>query len=953
MNLHLRVSHARFGFDLAADLEDRKFGPVSVTIEPAERFALHYRPSMSLRQVSALLEALAPLVPEEVSAASDIEEGRDAVLWVGEPGGHRERTVQIFSDSAPFAEQILGKLGGIGYGPRIAAIQPTHEDALLWSNVPRSNQQILRWYLARLGLSVPSREDGNYPDCFALHLRDPEAASKPAAQRFGIEVACDDEVLGQGLLDLLGLRGFVHRSLVALPAFEAETQAFIIHPGPFTSDRHPTEFSRLQGALNDCLHRNGIDVARFPIQIDASVSSTTARITAPLGACKAGRKLAYAGGYPERFHVSIVTDDAEGIEPLRKRLQDGGFRKLDVALRRSLLDGPDDGSFGEFWPGYAVAWNEAAQHGSITGMLMGAVRSEMEALEAKGFTLRRFDYCAGEPTTVRLYFPVRGAKDGTLIEKVADPSRYLLKIHTTKPDAWKGLITDFRAWKFANVEIVNEMGDAYIYYGGAPLELIDRMKAVVKKHHGSDPNLSKNWGDTEVTLSVYLPDRTAPAGAAPVVSPDIPEEMATQLEVWAYGDAGPDTIEGFIEVAADRVRVGNVWLPRQGGVRNNLAPHPSSFSHFCLDRLTAATLEHVATSALLREPCLLEGETSTSKTSTILFLASLLNQPVARINLNGQTDTGELIGRFVPQHLILELPMSSQELYAAADLLEAETRMILEKARRENRALTRVEIQQIMAQEEMTSHPWRWEDGLVPQGMRKGWWVLLDEVNLAEPQILERINSVLETDPSVVLTENDNAVIGSTGTPVHADFRVFATMNPAEYAGRSVLSPAYRDRWRGYRFVPRPGEEEFLDMLRLLVHGQQPDFGLHGRNYMGLDQEPRYKVLTTLPYVDAFLEALARFHVALEHAVGQTADSVARIGSRRRERYVFTRRGLLSMLDYLTSPLYQRDGQLDTRALRRALLRYYVGRLSTAEDRAMVLQLLDAHGIGPNTWKLS
>jgi len=96
-------------------------------------------------------------------------------------------------------------------------------------------------------------------------------------------------------------------------------------------------------------------------------------------------------------------------------------------------------------------------------------------------------------------------------------------------------------------------------------------------------------------------------------------------------------------VTADRVRLGDVWLSRQPGQRHPLAPHPQRSATFALDRLTAATLEHVATSVLLREPCLLEGETSTSKTSSILFLASLLNHPVARINLNGQTDTGELI----------------------------------------------------------------------------------------------------------------------------------------------------------------------------------------------------------------------------------------------------------------------------------------------------------------------
>src|SRR5438477_7838157 len=155
---------------------------------------------------------------------------------------------------------------------------------------------------------------------------------------------------------------------------------------------------------------------------------------------------------------------------------------------------------------------------------------------------------------------------------------------------------------------------------------------------------------------------------------------------------------------------------------------------------------------------------------------------------------------------------------------------------------------------------WRWQDGPVLMALKRGWWVLLDEVNLAEPQILERLNSVLEAEPSLVLTEHDNSVLGPGGTPVHSAFRLFATMNPAEYAGRCVLSPAYRDRWRGYRFVPRPGEEEFLDMLRLLVHGQQPDFSLHGYHYLGLDQEPRYRVLTSLSFVDGFLEALARFH---------------------------------------------------------------------------------------------
>src|SRR5262249_45468178 len=86
---------------------------------------------------------------------------------------------------------------------------------------------------------------------------------------------------------------------------------------------------------------------------------------------------------------------------------------------------------------------------------------------------------------------------------------------------------------------------------------------------------------------------------------------------------------------------------------------------------------------------------------------------------------------------------------------------------------------------------WRWQDGPVVTALKRGWWVLLDEVNLAEPQILERLNSVLERDPMLVLTEHDHSAFGPGGQPIHPDFRLFATMNPAEYSGRSVLSPAY------------------------------------------------------------------------------------------------------------------------------------------------------------------
>ncbi len=100
------------------------------------------------------------------------------------------------------------------------------------------------------------------------------------------------------------------------------------------------------------------------------------------------------------------------------------------------------------------------------------------------------------------------------------------------------------------------------------------------------------------------------------------------------------------------------------------------------------------------------------------------------------------------------------------------------------------------------------------------------------------------------------------------------------------------------------------------------------------------------------LPALARFHAALERAAGQSEDESARLGARRKERYIFTRRGLLSVLQYLTSPLGCNGEPLPTRSIREALVRYYLGRVSARDDQHLVVQLLDAAGIGPNTWSI-
>ena len=150
----------------------------------------------------------------------------------------------------------------------------------------------------------------------------------------------------------------------------------------------------------------------------------------------------------------------------------------------------------------------------------------------------------------------------------------------------------------------------------------------------------------------------------------------------------------------------------------------------------------------------------------------------------------------------------------------------------EGRELNPVEKARLAKTLGLASKSWEFSEGYIPKALRKGVWVILDEMNLAEPQLLERLNSVLESGHELVLTEGSGTIFAKGGdVEPHEDFRLFGTMNPAEYAGRSTLSPAYRDRWQMWRFVDLPDESSLHAMLRKLVFGEQPGFEYKGVFY--------------------------------------------------------------------------------------------------------------------------
>ncbi|SKD04594.1 CbbQ/NirQ/NorQ C-terminal [Burkholderia sp. CF099] len=109
-----------------------------------------------------------------------------------------------------------------------------------------------------------------------------------------------------------------------------------------------------------------------------------------------------------------------------------------------------------------------------------------------------------------------------------------------------------------------------------------------------------------------------------------------------------------------------------------------------------------------------------------------------------------------------------------------------------------------------------WIDGVLPTAMREGLWLIVDEIDFAEPTILAVLTAVLEPNGRLLLKEKGNEIV----TP-HPSFRLFATANAVGamsqfrhlYQGANLMNEAFLDRWRVYLLDYLSPEEE-ADVLQ-------------------------------------------------------------------------------------------------------------------------------------------
>ncbi|KAJ3896956.1 hypothetical protein F5879DRAFT_814333, partial [Lentinula edodes] len=105
--------------------------------------------------------------------------------------------------------------------------------------------------------------------------------------------------------------------------------------------------------------------------------------------------------------------------------------------------------------------------------------------------------------------------------------------------------------------------------------------------------------------------------------------------------------------------------------------------------------------------------------------------------------------------------------------------------------LAQTQIQEVLSSDQdLGTGRFEWIDGALVRALKVGHWLLLGGSNLCNPFVLDRLNSLCETDGFLTLNEQ-GFIEGKIQTlKPHPNFRLFMTVDP-EYG---ELSRAMRNR---------------------------------------------------------------------------------------------------------------------------------------------------------------
>ncbi|XP_057664406.1 midasin [Diorhabda carinulata] len=314
-----------------------------------------------------------------------------------------------------------------------------------------------------------------------------------------------------------------------------------------------------------------------------------------------------------------------------------------------------------------------------------------------------------------------------------------------------------------------------------------------------------------------------------------------------------------MQLTPDHFIAGRVALPRNNKELMKLMKY--SFT-----RQSSVLLERIMCCVNLKEPVLLVGETGTGKTSCVQYLAHTVGQKLVVINMNQQSDSADLLGGFKPvdlKFIVSPIKREFEQLFCSyfkvepnkkylsnltlcfnnqrwSDLIKLMIISYQAAERRLTKAIHDFDLmtddktdEKIVKNQKDKSLLNKWHavgeklnklgiqlkhtnalafafiEGSLVNAVENGYWVLLDEINLANAETLECLSGLLEgSQGSLCLLERGDK------KPIkrHPNFTLFACMNPSTDVGKKDLPAGLRNRFTEF-FVDELNEKNDLFLL--------------------------------------------------------------------------------------------------------------------------------------------
>jgi midasin len=277
-------------------------------------------------------------------------------------------------------------------------------------------------------------------------------------------------------------------------------------------------------------------------------------------------------------------------------------------------------------------------------------------------------------------------------------------------------------------------------------------------------------------------------------------------------------------------------------------------------------------------PCILSGPSGVGKSALLEHVAAVAGKALVVFPINADIDTMDLIGGFEQADPLRELNAALRDLYSflqesilslapadapqgALDLIHllegvaTDAESIVPIRETVNSLLSRVsldsevgkalkEASMLLDRPMVLANPrFEWLDGVIVKALEKGQWLVLDNANMCNASVLDRLNSLLE--PNGCLSINEHC--GPGGEPrivkPHQDFRIFLTTDPRY----GELSRAMRNR-----------------SVEIFLEGAPPALDSSMKLLSGVDSNlRRYSTITTV--TDILGPYSAAQEAALDH----------------------------------------------------------------------------------------